>query len=81
LGPVISSNRAMLHAAAKSSSAIRGDAWHRNPEATTSAAGRRIPAAQPSGLRYRQSVVRLAVSANPIRATVDERQEAVATGR
>jgi hypothetical protein len=37
LGPGISSNRAMLHVAAKSSSAIRGNAWPRNPEAAMSA--------------------------------------------
>jgi hypothetical protein len=57
LGPGISSDRAMVHVAGKRPSAIRGDAWHRNPKATTSATGRRTPAAQPSGLRCRHCLV------------------------
>jgi hypothetical protein len=34
----------MLHVAVKMPSAIRGDAWHRNPKATTSRRRRAAPA-------------------------------------
>jgi hypothetical protein len=66
----------MLHVAAKSSSAIRGNAWHRNPEAKTSAACGFSSAVQPSGLRGQASPrprFKIVAMAAPVRGRGDAR--------
>jgi hypothetical protein len=78
LGPGISSNRAMLQVAAKSSSAIRGNAWHRNPGGHDV----RSLAAQPSGLRGQalpRPRFKVVAMAAPVRGQGDARPLAAAS--